>query len=272
MTTAVDGIFEVIEALAEAPEGRPLVAVAKAAGLAKPTAHRLLQDLEKRGLVRNIGDGNYALTLELAVMGNAYLSRVGFLDLCQPELDRLARLSGELVRLAWRDGDRLVFIAEAQGAGEGLRYDPNLGRPAILHTMAVGKCLLAWMTPEDAAAAVERQGLIGKALGPNSITTMEALATDLARTRRRGFATAFDETELGPSAVAAPIFAAEGGTDVVASLAVIGPSARFGTAEITALAPEVMRSAGELTRRIGLLPFCRKGERDPRRLARIAAG
>lgn len=272
MTSAADRIFAVIQALAAAPEGRSLQAVAKAAGLAKPTAHKLLQDLEARSLARNVGDGSYALTLELAVIAADHLSRVGFLDICRPELDRLAGLSGELVRLAWRDGDRLVFVTEAQGAREGLRYDPNLGRPAILHTMAVGKCMLAWMTPEAAEAAVARQGLLGRQLGPNSITTMEALLTDLARVRKRGFATAIDETELGPSAVAAPIFAGEGSAEVVASLAVIGPSARFGMAEITRLAPEVMRSAADLTGRIGLLPFCRKGERDPRRLARIAAG
>ena len=39
---------------------------------------------------------------------------------------------------------------------------------------------------------------------------------------------------------------------------------------VNRLAPEVMRTAAELTGRIGLLPFCRKGERDPRRLAHIA--
>src|SRR5258706_16327676 len=103
MTSAVDRIFDVLEALANAPDGLPLVAIAGSTGMAKPTVHRLLADLEARNVVCRVGDGGiYALTLELPVLANRFLIAKGFIDLCQPELDRLAKISGELVRLAWR--------------------------------------------------------------------------------------------------------------------------------------------------------------------------
>jgi DNA-binding IclR family transcriptional regulator len=274
MTSAVDRIFDVLEALANAPDGLPLVALATSTGMAKPTVHRLLADLEARNVVCRVGDGGiYALTLELPVLANRFLIAKGFIDLCQPELERLAKISGELVRLAWRDGDRLVYVAEAQGAHEGLRYDSNLGRAVILHATAIGKCLLAWLPAEIAARAVTKQGLLGSpSLGPNAVTTMPALTTELARIRRRGFGTARDESEIGAAAVAAPIFSDGSRSEVVAGLAVIGPTARVSATDLTEMAGDVMKSAEELSRLVVLAPFSKKGDRDPRSRARIAEG
>jgi DNA-binding IclR family transcriptional regulator len=274
MTSAVDRIFDVLEALANAPDGLPLVAIAGSTGMAKPTVHRLLADLEARDVVCRVGDGGiYALTLELPVLANRFLIAKGFIDLCQPELERLAKISGELVRLAWRDGDRLVYVAEAQGAHEGLRYDSNLGRAVILHATAIGKCLLAWLPADVAARAVTKQGLLGSpTLGPNAVTTMPALTTELARIRRRGFGMARDESEIGAAAVAAPIFSDSGRCEVVAGLAVIGPTARVSAAALTEMAADVMKSAEELSRLVVLAPFSKKGDRDPRSRARIAEG
>jgi IclR family acetate operon transcriptional repressor len=264
----------VLEALANAPDGLPLVAIAGSTGMAKPTVHRLLADLEARNVVCRVGDGGiYALTLELPVLANRFLIAKGFIDLCQPELERLAKISGELVRLAWRDGDRLVYVAEAQGAHEGLRYDSNLGRAVILHATAIGKCLLAWLPADVAARAVTKQGLLGSpTLGPNAVTTMPALTTELARIRRRGFGMARDESEIGAAAVAAPIFSDSGRSEVVAGLAVIGPTARVSAAALTEMAADVMKSAEELSRLVVLAPFSKKGDRDPRSRARIAEG
>ena len=271
MASAVDRIFELIEVLVEQPDGMALVAIANATGLAKPTVHRLLADLEARGLVTKVGDaGVYSLTLELPVLANRFLVAKGFLDICQPVLQRLAQQCGELVRFAWRDGDRLVYVAEAQGAQEGLRYDTNLGRPVILHATAMGKCLLAWMPPEDVAAAVKKQGLLGHAsLGPNAIKTLPALTTELARIKRRGFGTARDESEAGAAAVAAPVFSDGAHTKVTAGLAIIGPTARVTASDLVAMAPDVMKSAEELSRLMLLAPYCMKGDRDPRSRAFI---
>lgn len=265
MASAVDRIFELIEVLVDAPDGMALVAIANATGLAKPTVHRLLADLEARGLVTRMGEGIYGLTLGLPLLANRFIASKGFLDICEPVLRRLAQKCGELVRFAWRDGDRMVYVAEAQGAREGLRYDSNLGRTVVLHATAMGKCLLAWMPQEEVAAAVKKQGLLGNSsLGPNAITSMSALMTELARIKRRGFGTARDESEVGAAAVAAPIFSDGAQTHVTAGLAIIGPTARVSASDLMSMAPDVVEEAGELSRLMLLAPFCRKGDRDPR--------
>jgi IclR family acetate operon transcriptional repressor len=58
-------------------------------------------------------------------------------------------VSGELVRLALVDGDRLTFVAKAQGARAGLRYDPDMGIDVRLSCSAGGHAWL--MTLEERA-------------------------------------------------------------------------------------------------------------------------
>jgi DNA-binding IclR family transcriptional regulator len=201
--------------------------------------------------------------LELPLLANRYLAKVGIVDVCQPILDELARLSRELVRLAWRDGDRLVWIAEAQGASRGLRYDGNLGRVAALHATAVGKAVLARLPFEEAAALVRRQGLLGaRGLGPKALTTMEALATELVRTARRGYAIAVDEGELGAAALAVALSPGNDPGRVVGSLAVVGPSVRMTRSRMTALAPDLQGCAARLSTLLRLPSICRRADRE----------
>lgn len=260
-------MIAVLVALVDRPAGASVAEVARAAQLAKPTAHRLLQDLCANGFVRPVGEGGvYAVTLELPVLAGRFLRHLSFLDLCQPELDRVARHTGELVRLAWRDGDRLVFLAEAQGAGPGLRYDANLGRVASLHTTAVGKCFLASLPPERTTPLVEAQGLLGNpGFGPRALSSLAAIETEIARVRRQGFATALDEGDLGAAAVAVAIEGPLPETPFLGSVAVIGPAARAPRPVLEGWVPELRAAALAIARLHPVERFCRKPERGLRR-------
>ena len=102
--------------------------------------------------------GDYVLTTKLVSLGLSYLSSSGIVDIAQPLLDRLAETSGELVRLSVVDGERLTWVARAQGAVRGLRYDPDMGSDAKLSCTATGHAWLLTMSDEDALQMVARQG------------------------------------------------------------------------------------------------------------------
>lgn len=264
MRTAVDRIFDVLQVLADAPGGVALADLSRLTKLARPTAHRLLADLIRRGLVRQQQSGSYVVTLDLAMLGLSQLSRQGFLDLCQPILDGLAMQCGELVRIAWRDGERLVFVAEAQGSGPGLRYDANLGRRAVFHVMAVGKCFLAQMPFAEAVRRVDEQGMLRHpTLGPRALRSSTALRLELSRVRRQGYAIAVDEAEVGAAAVAVPIMGSAG--DFLGSLAIVGPSARLDRSKLVKWVPELFQAATGLAHIAPLERFCRKTETSLRR-------
>ena len=73
--------------------------------------------------------------------------------------------------------------------------------------MASGKVLLAALAEREVLRIV-RRGLVSYT--ERTITELEPLLEELARIRRRGYATAIGEYELGLNAVAAPVHDARG--------------------------------------------------------------
>src|SRR5690348_3679636 len=121
----VERSLHILETLAAAPEGLSLGELARRVDAPKSAAHRLLQALASRGYVQqDPASQNYAMSLKLAMLGFTFLHARHLPDVAQGALDRLARDSGEYCRIAVLEGESLVWIARAQGATQGLRYDP----------------------------------------------------------------------------------------------------------------------------------------------------
>ena len=144
MSGVMERTLGILELLSQHGEGLELAAIADQLNMPRSAAHRLLNDLVRCGYVRQLRDhGDYMLTTKLVSIGLSFLSHSGIVDFSQPLLDRLAEVSGELVRLGVVDGERLTWVARAQGARQGLRYDPDMGSDARLSCSASG---IAWMS------------------------------------------------------------------------------------------------------------------------------
>lgn len=241
--------LDLLELLADAPDGLPLAGVCTRLELPKSAAHRFLALLAARGFVRqDVATQRYALTLKLASLGFRHVAGTGWPDLAQPVLDALAARTGELARLALVDGDTLTWVAKAQGAATGLRYDADAGRGVILHATATGKVWLASLPEARALALVAREKRMGmRGLGPNAVTTIAALRRELRETRRRGFGVAVEEGESGVAAIAVAVRPrGDASSDVCATVSIAGPLARLDAARRAALAREAQASADEL--------------------------
>ena len=144
MSNALERGLHAIELLAGKSTGLPLQQVAEALDIPPSATHRMLTCLVEQGFVRQDHQhGNYVLALKVISLALKHLSQSDMVELAKPVLDRLARLSGELVRLSIVDGDNLVWISKAQGSRSGLRYDPDAGAEAKLCCTASG---LAWLS------------------------------------------------------------------------------------------------------------------------------
>jgi DNA-binding IclR family transcriptional regulator len=246
--TAIDRALAVLEHLASHPAGLPLTAIAEAVDIPKSGAHRLLATLAARRYVRQDADtGRYLLTTKLVALGFRHLAVSGVVDIVQPTLDRLAQDTGELVRLGVIDGDRQTWVAKAQGARSGLKYDPDMGMEAPLASTASGHAWLACLTDEQAIELVARQGFLpGEAQGPNAPRTIKALQERLRAARRRGYAWVVESSAPGTSAMAAAIrHPVTGG--VVGVVSVAGPTVRLTEARMHELAPLMLAAASELS-------------------------
>ena len=135
--------LDILELLVKHPRGLGLTEICEDRHIPKSVAHRLLALLTERGFVRQDGENaRYGLTLKLTLLGARYYVGTGLSDVGQPILDRLAGETGELARLALVEGHGLVWVAKAQGARYGLKYDPDTGMHVVLHATATGKVWL----------------------------------------------------------------------------------------------------------------------------------
>jgi DNA-binding IclR family transcriptional regulator len=256
MATVRDRAILILELLARHLEGLQLIDIADGLDIPRGAAHRVLSDLKDAGYIRQDREGApYRMTAKIVSLGFAYLSGNGITDVAQPVLDRLAATSGELVRLAVVDGDALRWVAKAQGATRGLRYDPDDGAEVYLAAAANGHAWLSCMDEQSALELVIKQGFRPDAYGPGAPRTLQDLIGFIDRTRERGFAIVIDSYEMGTSAVAAPVRASTGG--VFATLSLAGPSARMTESRMLELAPDVMETARELATLAGVSPLFR---------------
>lgn len=255
MSGVLERTLGILELLSQHGEGMELAAIADTLDIPRSAVHRLLVDLVRLGYVRQArGHGDYLLTTKLVSMGLSYLSNTGIVDIAQPLLNRLAEISGELVRLSVVDGDRLTWVARAQGARQGLRYDPDMGSDARLSCSSSGWAWLSTMSDDEALALVAKQGIgLPEQFGPAAPTTLQEVLSAVQTSRKRGYSSTTDTYTPGLSAISAPVRFA--GQPAFGVLTIAGPTVRFNAERMAELGPELMATAQQLATLSGASPF-----------------
>jgi DNA-binding IclR family transcriptional regulator len=242
--------LDLIELMADHPSGLTLSEASTTLAIPKSVTHRLLALLAEHGFVRqDAQSGRYGLTLKLTLLGLRHYAGSGVSDVSQPILDRLAAATGELARLAIVEDEGLVWVAKAQGARFGLRYDPDTGQRCVLHATATGKAWLATLPEAEALRIVTATGFETPArFGPNVVCSVDQFADMLRQTRARGYGIAIEEGEPGTAAVAVAVRASvEATAPAIATLSVAGPVTRFAPPRQEVFARELFAAAEELS-------------------------
>jgi IclR family acetate operon transcriptional repressor len=243
---SVDRAAALLLALGESRAEAGVTELARRLGLHKSTASRLLATLQRRGLVEQDEEtGKYRLGLIVIRLADRAERTLDLRGISMPELERLARATRETVSLGVVDGDLVRTVAQVDGPNMVACADWT-GRSTPMHCVASGKVLLA-SRAEREVLRMAKQGLV--ACTDRTITRLDTLLEELARVRRRGFATAFSEWEDGLNAVAAPVRDARGA--IIAAVDVWGPAYRITAARVAELATEARATAEAITVRLG---------------------
>jgi IclR family acetate operon transcriptional repressor len=255
MSDIIARSFRIIEELASYPAGRTLSELAAELDIPVSAAHRLLNDLIQAGYVRKDDrHGDFSLTTKVVSLGLRVLSAGGIVDIAQPILERLAARTGELVRLAAVDGDLLLYIAKAQGATQGLRYDPEMGRSVRLTCSAAGYVWLTTKSEEEALRLISQQGFQDPdEIGSAAPRTIKAVMAQVRATRKRGFGMTVDVFLPAMSSMAAAVYGPNG--DVRALLIVAGPMVRLTEKRMLELSDVLLAAAEELGRASSVSPM-----------------
>jgi len=234
--------LDILAAFGADHRGMSLSEVASAAGLARPTARRLLLTLEELGYVRSRA-GTFELTPKVMSLGMSYVSSLGLWDIARPHMEALVSRTGESSSMAQLDGADIVYVARVSVPKLiALRVDIGTRFPAVQTSQ--GKVLLAALPPDQVAAVIaqpSRSGLppyIGRQAGP--------LRDELAEIRARGWALADEELAPGVRSVAVPV--RDGAGTVRAAMNVTVHAAETTTQRLLHdHLPAVLTTAGEIS-------------------------
>jgi IclR family pca regulon transcriptional regulator len=216
--------------------------VAAAAGLARPTARRLLLTLEELGFVRSSG-GAFTLTPKVLSLGMAYVGALGLWDVARPHLEELVAATGESSSMAQLDGSDIVYVARvAVPKLIALRVEIGTRFPAVQTSQ--GKVLLAALGAAELADTLAQPSRSG--LPPYIGRSREQLAEELTAVRARGWALADEELAPGVRSVAVPV--RDGAGTVRAAMNVTVHAAETSTERLLdEHLPRLLRTAGDIS-------------------------
>lgn len=243
---SVDRAITVLEILAR--EGHAGVSeVAAEIGVHKSTAFRLLAALEERDLVeQNTDRGKYQLAFGILRLASAIPGRIDVARQASPILDTLAQQLDETINLAVVREHYAVNVQQAFSSA-AVASQNWVGQLTPLHATSSGKVLLAFMPDDQRDAILDEAGQ--PRLTDTTITSRRPLLDQLAEIRASGFATAWEELEVGLNASAAPVRDHTG--EVIAALSASGPAYRFDRQRITDTEADVKQAAVLVSRRMG---------------------
>jgi DNA-binding IclR family transcriptional regulator len=140
-----------LRAIAGGPSsGSSTTEAAKAAGLPRPTAHRLLTALDEEGMVdRNGQTGRWSLGPELYLLGANASSRYDITSQARGVIDLLALQTGESVFLSARRGDETVCVSSREGSFPLRSHVLYEGKRFPLGVASAGLAILTHLPSRD---------------------------------------------------------------------------------------------------------------------------
>lgn len=239
----MERVARILRSVPEDGSPMPVPELARAAGLPASTAHRLVAELARLGML-DLGPGGITVGLGLWELGerSAVLRRLR--EAALPELVELYDRTGENVHLGVLVEREVLYVAKATGK----RAIPTLSEVGVrhpLHATGVGRAILttrdeAWLDAYLAEPLLPETKL--------TITDAAQLRAVIAAEARQGFASARQEMTLGNISIAVPMRARPG-----LPPAAIGIVAHADSADEVRLLPMLRRAVAAIEARLDTL-------------------
>ena len=233
----LDRVVAILDLLSASDNALSLAEICQQMELCKSTAHRALMALERTGLIERAPGHRYRLGLKLYDMGHRAVEQIDLRSHAHPHLRKLALRVGETVHLGVLHRSRIVYIDKIEPVSRLVCVSSRTGTSNPVYCTALGKAILAFMSPEEAAKIIAN--LEFKSFTAHTLTSREQLQEGLERVRRRGFAVDDEEMEIGTRCIGAPIYGQDG--QIVAAVSVSGSTTRITAQRAPAIANDVHR-------------------------------
>lgn len=241
MTSLARGL-EVLQAFQPQYSEMSVSEIAHITAIPRAAVRRCLYTLKALGFVHCPDGRHYRLLPRVLTLGHAYLSSSELAKAAQNSLDYLSKVLNESSSVATLDGDNILYIARAS-VKRIMTIDLGRGSRLPAYATSMGMVLLSALDDrqlEDYLSRVAIEPLTGF-----TVTSAEALRTQLEQVRRQGYAINDQQLEVGLRSIAVPMYSRKGG--VVAAMNVGVNAAQIPASELRErILPQLQRTAMEL--------------------------
>ncbi len=242
---AVDKALNLLFLIADQP-GLGVTELAKRAGITKARSYRLLETLEKSGLVRRHGNSAiYSLSFMSLFVGAAAQEQIKLVRLAKRYLGELGSQLNEHVYVQVRDGGEAICIAHWD-ARQMVRVQTKIGARKPLYAGASGKLLAAFAPMEVQACVLNEEKTCYTA---NTIIERDRLEKEFEEIRIQEHSVSQGERVIDTVAVAVPIRDVFG--EVIATLSVALPALRASADRLDTCLNVLKRTATTFSRDLG---------------------
>ncbi len=242
----VERCFAVIRTFGPDAHSLTISAVAERSGLTRSVARRYLLTLRQLGFVVQQGS-LFSMTPRILDLGFTYLSTIDVARVAQPFMERAVERLHESCSAAILDGGDIVYVVRVP-ARRIMSATLVLGSRLPAHATSLGKVLLAYMPPRQLDEYLAQHPL--RAITRHTITNERTFRKTLEDVRRRGWAAANDESEVGVRSIAAPVFNHR--NNVEAAVNVAGHASRLAMKELKEVClPVLLDTTQQISRALG---------------------
>ena len=211
-------------------------------GVARSTAHRLLQMLQYHSFVRqDTRSKSYLPGSALMEVGLAVVRSMDIRSVCRPYLEQLSARFDETVHLIVPELPLVRFV-DCVESSRAVRVVSRVGNSLPAHVTSVGKAILATMSDDEVKALYPDAKL--EAVTEHSVKSRASLLRELAQIRTVGYATSREESEDGVGSVGVAICGSSG--RVVGAISVAAPIGRMTTQQATVIAGALIELLEEI--------------------------
>jgi IclR family transcriptional regulator, acetate operon repressor len=221
-------------------ESLRLVDFMQRTGMPKTTIHRVVGRLVSEGLLKRSTVG-FQLGLPLFELGQLASRQLGIREVALPAIRQLRQMTGLITHLAVLDAGEVLFLEKLGDDRNRLRSRAGGRLPASC--TALGKAMLAFAPTPDAINAIRNRP---NRLTPYSIVSPGLFMRELATVAQTCVAFDREESQLGVTCAASPIFGSAG--KPVAALSVSRLGTRLDFAQTGAI---VHTAANAVSRALG---------------------
>lgn len=240
-------VAKVVLVLEELSSRQGISEISRSTGLPTSTVHRILQELVGLGWARVDAEHRYLPGVGLLSIAARTTTGTGITQIVRPILHRLCTATGHTIHFALRSGNEAVYVDKLEG-DRSYAMRSRVGLSIQLHCTAIGKAILASLTPQEVRGFLDNTPLTP--MTRKTITDPDALLAHLDSVAARGYAVDDEENEEHTRCLGAVVLDYHG--EPIGGISVSALAFDLDRAKVRACAPLLVAAARDASYALGL--------------------